>query len=183
MAYAGKQLFSAHAGQQIRFIKTSADTGGELLVMESAWQPFSRRPPLHYHPQQDELFTVLDGRLTILSGDNKHVLQAGDEFHIPAGTVHAMWNAHEEPVKVRWEVRTAMETEFMLEQAMGLSKEGKVSATGMPHIIDALHLARTYRHEFRLAKPKWWIQKMVFNLVAPINYFNGAAFRMKKYVD
>jgi mannose-6-phosphate isomerase-like protein (cupin superfamily) len=43
----------------------------------------------HHHPRSDETFLVLDGRLTIDLADGQSiVLNPGEMFTIPAGTVH-----------------------------------------------------------------------------------------------
>src|SRR5215470_5495475 len=48
---------------QLRFCKTSRDTNGELLEMEAIYRPTSSPPPAHFHPKQEETFTVVSGSL------------------------------------------------------------------------------------------------------------------------
>ncbi len=42
----------------------------------------------HRHPETDEFFLVLDGRLTIRMDDGDVVLERGDTFVVPRGTAH-----------------------------------------------------------------------------------------------
>jgi hypothetical protein len=64
MAIANKVIHNPVTGQTIRFTKTSRDTQGRLLEMESRFDAFSKEPPPHYHPFQTELFTVQEGRMS-----------------------------------------------------------------------------------------------------------------------
>jgi uncharacterized cupin superfamily protein len=49
--------------------------------------PGDQAPP-HIHHRSDEAFCVVRGRLEVLVGDRRQILQAGDHVRIPAGTVH-----------------------------------------------------------------------------------------------
>ena len=42
----------------------------------------------HRHPETDEFFLVLDGRLTIRMDDGDVVLDRGDTYVVPRGTFH-----------------------------------------------------------------------------------------------
>ncbi len=64
MAQAGDTLTSAR-GESITFRETSADSGGERLVLEVLYLPSDRRPPAHYHPRQEEHFEVLEGEIVV----------------------------------------------------------------------------------------------------------------------
>jgi hypothetical protein len=51
MARAGEVLDNPVSGQRIIFRKTTGDTGGELLEVESVYTRASpSRPPAQYHP-------------------------------------------------------------------------------------------------------------------------------------
>lgn len=54
--------------------------------------------PFHYHPHREEIIYVLYGRAEQWVGREKRVLSAGEMAHIPAGTVHATYNPHAEPL-------------------------------------------------------------------------------------
>ena len=49
--------------------------------------PGDQAPP-HVHHRSDEAFCVLDGRLEVLVGTTRQVLEPGDVVTIPAGTTH-----------------------------------------------------------------------------------------------
>lgn len=49
--------------------------------------PGDQAPP-HVHHRSDEAFCVLRGRLEVLVGDTRRVLEQGEYLTIPAGTTH-----------------------------------------------------------------------------------------------
>jgi quercetin dioxygenase-like cupin family protein len=74
------------SGQQLVFRKTAKDTRGELLEVKSIYAkapPF--RPPVHYHPYQEERLEVLSGKL--------RVLVEGEYPQLATGRPHEMWNS------------------------------------------------------------------------------------------
>ena len=42
----------------------------------------------------NELVTVVDGRLEMIIGDERMIMEPGDEVFIPDGAVHSVINAH-----------------------------------------------------------------------------------------
>lgn len=122
MAHAG-QVIEPYEGYRLRFVKTTAETGGELLEMEVTYPADSPLPPAHFHPRQDERFEVIEGAVrTIIDGTERRY-EAGETFEVPAGTPHQM--AAELPSRVRWEVRPALRTAEFFE---GLYGDGPDSA-------------------------------------------------------
>ncbi len=48
--------------------------------------------PPHIHPNQDEYVYMLDGTMTLVSGDEDHTAGAGDLIRLPQGTPHGLYN-------------------------------------------------------------------------------------------
>ena len=183
MAYSNKIINNPVTGQQIRFILTGKETNGELLEMESTWRPYSIRPVLHYHPVQQEDFTVIAGELTVRINDTIKVLHSGDTLRIMANEPHAMWNDSHQPAVVNWKVRPAKETEQLLEIGMGLANSGKVNERGMPPFMQSVVIANRFDNVIRLAKPPYIIQKIVFVVLAPFAWLLGYRAINKDYID
>lgn len=183
MAYKGKVLSNPLTGQDIVFLQTSRDTGGRLLEMESIYAPFSREPVAHYHPSQDEDFEVLEGQLTVKMGGRTQVYKMGERFFVPRGTVHSMWNASGSTTVVNWQVRPAMQTEFLLETSHGLIRDGKTNTRGMPGLLQVALLMNKFSNEFRIAKPPFAVQKVVFGVLTPFAFLAGKKAVYKKYID
>ena len=52
----------------------AADTGGLLTVTEGVLGPGTPGPPLHLHEDSDECFYVVEGRLLLQVGEDRHEL-------------------------------------------------------------------------------------------------------------
>jgi mannose-6-phosphate isomerase-like protein (cupin superfamily) len=55
----------------------SAQTDGRLALMETQLPPLTAGPHLHVHANEDEMFYVLRGVMTVQMGEELHELGAG----------------------------------------------------------------------------------------------------------
>ena len=152
MARPGEVLENPVTGQTLTFRRTSAETGGELLEVESSWKPGGHEPPEHYHPSQEEHFEVLEGEVRARVGEVEHAIRAGETLDVPAGTPHAMWNPGPGRARAAWQTRPALRTEAFFEMVWGLAQ---ASARGeeMPDPDQAAVMFSEYAAEFRLGRP------------------------------
>ena len=183
MAVKGKIISNPHTGQTIRFIRTSRDTNGALLEMESSFAPYSKEPIPHYHPIQDEVFFVMEGSLSVRINNEVKIFRKGEKVELPAYTIHSMWNHTAGKTIVNWKVQPALQTEAFLETAMGLATDNRVNRKGMPSILQTSLLIKKFSNEIRLAKPSALIQKIVFNALAPVAKLAGYKEFYPEYVD
>ena len=76
-------------GKNPNDIKVSQkDTNGDLTVFEYTGNA-KGGPPLHIHPNQDEIFFIVQGEYLFQVGDDKHTLKAGDTIFLPRAVPHA----------------------------------------------------------------------------------------------
>jgi quercetin dioxygenase-like cupin family protein len=183
MAVKGKIINNAKTKQSIKFLQTARDTNGQLLEMESVYLANSQEPVPHYHPIQEEDFLVLQGELTVSINDQLMVLKEGDTLHIPPGTSHAMWNNSNVITIINWQVRPAMNTEHLLETITGLAIDGKTNEEGMPGILQVAATVNHFTKVYRLSKPPYFVQKILFAVLAPVAYLLGYRATYKKYID
>jgi quercetin dioxygenase-like cupin family protein len=183
MAYRGKEIQNPVTKQRIRFLQTGKDTGGRLLEMKASFEADSPEPALHYHPFQEEDFTVLEGELTVKLPGETVVLKPGDSLHIAAGIDHAMWNGTSKTTVVNWQVRPAMNSEHLFETAAGLAKDGKVNKKGMPGILQVALMANKYSKVFRLSKPSFAVQRILFAVLSPFAFLVGLQADYEEYLD
>lgn len=74
----------------IQDVKISGkDTNGDFAMFEQTGLSPKRGVPVHIHPFQDEIFTVLDGEYHFQVGDDKYQLTAGDTIFLPRKVAHA----------------------------------------------------------------------------------------------
>ena len=182
MAYTQQILTNPKSGQTIKFLQTSRDTGGQLVEMESTLRGYSTEPPLHYHPFQDEKFSIIEGELTVRLNGVLKTFTSGSEFLVPRNTLHSMWNQSNDPVVMNWKVSPALNTEHFFENTFGIAANGKTNEKGMPGILQIALLANKYDNTFRLAKPPFYIQKIIFSLLTPFAYLAGYRASYDKYM-
>jgi quercetin dioxygenase-like cupin family protein len=183
MAYKNKIINNPKTGQTIKFLQTSGDTGGTLLEMESVFAPGSTEPPAHYHPCQQENFTILKGELRVRINGKLKQFGEGESFQIPKNTSHSMWNNSTSMTTVHWQVAPALNTENFFEEIMGLAVEGKTNQQGMPNILQVALIANKYNKIFRLSRPSFMVQKIVFAILSPFAYLSGYKSSYDKYVN
>ncbi len=183
MAFKTKQIYNSKTKLAIRFLQTGADNEGQLLEMEATYNQHSKEPPAHYHPRQEEDFTVLAGELTVRIDGKLLVLKNGESLHIPKNKVHSMWNNSSDKTIVNWKIRPALHTDNFLETITGLANDGLTDENGKPDLLQLALMANKFDQLFRLAKPAFIIQKMLFVLLAPFAYLRGYTSSYKKYTD
>lgn len=74
-------------GTRIELRAAAADTSGQLAVFEQL-APRGFSPPRHVHHREDSALLVLEGQITVLVGDDRHVLGDGGFVWLPRDVVH-----------------------------------------------------------------------------------------------
>ena len=129
--------------------------GADRLEVEVTYAPQGKKPPAHYHPEQDEHFEVLAGELHAIVDGEERVLRPGDTMDIGRGTVHQMWNPGDEIVRATWITTPGGRTYEWFAAIDALHREGRVDKSGMPGPLAFGVLLTEYRDVFRLAaKPE-----------------------------
>ena len=70
-------------------VKAGGAEAGHALSQIETDDPRGSGPPVHLHHNEDETFYVLEGEVTILVGDERMDLKAGDYLFGPRGVAHA----------------------------------------------------------------------------------------------
>lgn len=71
------------------FIKLrGSDTAGQFMLIEQNSLP-GVGIPMHVHTNEDEVFTVVSGKLRVNIGQEEHILNAGDTVFCPRGIAHS----------------------------------------------------------------------------------------------
>ena len=92
MARTGQIIQNPVSGERITFLRTAADTDGELLEFELELAADGHVPGAHVHPEQEERFHVLEGTMKFRLGLRTIVAEAGETVVVPAGRVHKFAN-------------------------------------------------------------------------------------------
>src|SRR4051812_7319970 len=160
MAKSGDLLEIPELGFSIKFLKTSAETGGEVLEYEvtGANRGFLRQE--HVHPDQTERFEPLAGSMKVVIGGEEHVLEPGDVYEVQPGTPHRQLSIGEHG-SVRVSIRPARRTEELIERMAQLSREGRITSGGWPKPTAAAELIREFGDDGGRSKPPIGVQRAI----------------------
>jgi quercetin dioxygenase-like cupin family protein len=177
MAYTGQTIHNPVSGERIEFLRTAADTDGELLEFELELAADGRVPGAHVHPEQEERFHVLEGTMTFRLGLRKIVATAGESVVVPAGRMHKFANGGAETARVRVEVVPALDMEELLCTTAELAHEGKVMRSGMPKPVHLALFVRRFRREVRAPFPPAAVVQALLAPLAALARARGHAAR------
>jgi quercetin dioxygenase-like cupin family protein len=169
----GDTIENPITGERVTFLKTSSETDGELVVIDTTVAPGGFVVAEHVHPYQSERFEVLSGEVEFRRGGEIIVAKAGDVVMVEPGTPHRFRNPGSEEIRFRTEVRPALTFETFLETMFGLASDGKTNGNGLPN---AFHLAVIMSEQFdlvRLPSPPAWMQRVGLVFASPLGRMFG----------
>ena len=86
-------------GSRFNIIADATTTGGQYDLIEGYFPPGTQTPP-HRHTRYSEQLYVLEGEVTAWAGENKVVLNAGENFLISIGTPHVVGSLSDQPARL-----------------------------------------------------------------------------------
>ena len=173
MIRAGDSIENPVTGERLVFRKTSRETGGQAVVIETFVQPNGFVAAAHVHPSQEERFEVLRGSVGFKVGRKKLVAGPGQRITVPAGTPHKFWNAGDTEAQFVCEVRPALQFESLLETMFALAADGKTNKKGMPNPLRLAVIARSHFDDVRLPFPPVALQRLGLVMGAPLGRLLG----------
>ena len=173
MIRTGTVIENPVTGERIVFRKTSRDTGGQAVVIETFVQPDGFVAAAHVHPSQEERFEVLKGSVGFRIGREKLVAGPGQRITVPAGTAHRFWNAGDDLAHFVCEIRPALQFESLLETMFALAVDGKTNKKGMPNPLRLAVIANAHFDTVRLPFPPAILQRIGLALGSPAGRLLG----------
>ena len=170
MARPGDTIESPQAGDRIAFLRTGAETNGELLEADLFIRSGGEGPPEHTHPNQEERFVVLSGSFTIRIAGKELVLNAGEACVVSQATPHRWWNAGDRQAHIRLELRPAGRMDRFLEAIYGMDQDGRLSAR---HFLQLAVVLWEFRDADRMTSPPFAVQRIVFRFLAGLGRLLG----------
>jgi quercetin dioxygenase-like cupin family protein len=181
VARAGDVLENPAAGDRLVFLRTAAETGGELLEYELEFVPSGFAVRDHLHPRQEERHEVLEGSLGIVVDGNDRRLGESDVQIVPVGTRHRIYKTQDAPIRARFALRPALDSEVLLETLFGLARAGKVGKSGNPSPLQLAVIFDEFAELGRPAKPPPAVQKLIFSPLAALGRARGYRARYPEY--
>ena len=173
MIRTGETITNSVTGEQLVFLKTSADTRGEYVLVECTVEPDGAVAAAHVHPSQTERFEILEGTIGFRRGREQLTASAGDVVVVEPGTPHKFWNAGLGKARFRTEVRPALQFESLIETMFGLAEDGKTNRNGMPNPLRLAVIAQHHFQDVQLPFPPAWMQRAGLALGAPVGKLLG----------
>ncbi len=162
-------------GERLRFLETSAETGGEYVLVECTVQPHGFVAAAHVHPQQTERFEIEEGLVGFRLDGTEVLAGPGEAVVVPPGSSHKFWNAGETQARFVTEVRPALAFERLLETMFALANDGRTSKRGMPNPLRLAVIANAHFDDVRLPFPPVWMQRAGLAAGAPVGRLLGFA--------
>jgi len=169
----GDILENPVTGEVLIFRRTSEETGGDGVQVETIVRPGGFVAAAHVHPYQTERFQVLEGQLGLRVGDRELVAGPGEIATVDPGTPHRFWNAGQDEARFLLEVRPALGFESLIETMFTLAEEGKTNHRGLPNPLRLAVIARSHFDTVRLPFPPASMQRAAVALGAPLGRLLG----------
>jgi uncharacterized protein YndB with AHSA1/START domain/mannose-6-phosphate isomerase-like protein (cupin superfamily) len=163
-------------GIRVVFLRTAADTGGELLEMEVSGHPRGFLAQSHVHSAQTERLEVRSGAMEVVMNGRTHRLGVGDAIEVPPGTPHRQVPVGDGPGTVLIQVRPAGQTQAFLERLAQLCRDGQITRSGFPRPVAGAQLVLDFSEAGHAAAPPLRMQRALASAVL------GVARPMRPYV-
>jgi quercetin dioxygenase-like cupin family protein len=160
-------------GERMTFVETSASTGGEYVLIVLSADPGGAVAAAHVHPSQWERFEVVSGRLGAKVGGREVEAGPGEVLEVEPGTPHTWWNAGDDELVFRCEIRPALRFESLIETMFSLAADGKTNEKGMPNPFRLAVIANAHLDTVRLPVIPAWMQKAALAVSTPIGKAMG----------
>ncbi|WP_135365705.1 cupin domain-containing protein [Halosimplex halophilum] len=167
---------SPPAGKTVLFTDRPDDPDRDPLRFEM-WLDAdgSHGPMRHVHPEQDEFFEVVDGRLGVFHEGTTTEHGPGERVEIPAGDEHRFWNAGSTDLHLRGGVDPGLRTEPFMRITYGLARDGEpVTPSGMVlNLLRVAVLLAEFDDMLYLAGAPVWLQRLGVDALAPVGRLLG----------
>ena len=180
MAIKGQILTNPDTGDIYEFLETAKDTNGEYIKVKMTLNTKGELVPNHFHVLQDESFEILSGNMTVWLDNKLQTVASGNSIFLPKNVAHNHYNAHDEALVYIHKVSPALDFEFLLENLIGLTADGKMK-NGKAGLVQELVTLKYLDSKSYLADIPVAVQNVLMNLVAPIAKLLGYRAIYKKY--
>jgi len=147
-------------GITARVTVSSTDAPDGAVEMEVVAEP-GARTLIHYHPDQEETYQVLEGTLEVLRSGQWEAVPASGSLSVPPGAIHGFRNPGEDPVRFLNTHRPGAAIEAHLKTVDRLARAGKIRGTkDMRSLIYLSMSSVRHRPDVVIKPPGWVVQAM-----------------------
>lgn len=159
-------------GETLSFPTPENEITGYLEI-DLMMAPGKSGPTPHIHTLSDEGFEVISGTLVLTIDGKESVLNAGEKGIVKAGQVHTFKNGSEsEPLIVKGFIEPALNFKWLISE-MAKSANERGGSWDDVSLIQAGYMLFLLRKEYRLGGIPFFIQDILFGILAMIAKFSG----------
>jgi quercetin dioxygenase-like cupin family protein len=147
-------------GIEARVTTPAQSTGGAYVEMDCIVLP-GNGTMIHYHPQQEETYEVLEGALEVSLDGRWRAVPAGESLTVPRGAVHGFRNSSAAPVRFINVHRPALGFQAHLETIDRLARSGKVRGTTDVRSLMYLSMSAVEHEPDVPVRPPYWVVKLL----------------------
>lgn len=149
-------------GLQATVTQPAADTGGAYVEMDVTAEP-GCRTTIHYHPEQEETYQVVEGALEVFHDATWQTVSTGQSLTIPPKAVHGFRNTSDAPVRFLNVHRPALAFQEHLETLAWLARTGKIKGTRDPRSLIYMSMSATrYQPDVTVKPPQRLVRSLAF---------------------
>lgn len=165
-----RRIENKATGEIIEATKTASDTNGAYLEGVVIAPPGFDGIPSHRHQKQDEVFTVIQGKLGTEVNGTTHIFEVGETATILANTTHRWWNAGDEEVRFQAVITPAL---HFMEIIGCIYRSANERGSDTPSLVDAAITLSHYRDEYNPVFLPLPVRLFGLPLLAFIGKLNG----------
>jgi mannose-6-phosphate isomerase-like protein (cupin superfamily) len=169
----GDKIRNARTGQIMVFLKTGAETNGQLLQIDCISPSTAVKEPEHIHPCQENRFEIISGSCHFSVDGKEQIIGPGQSITIPPNVRHHFWNSGNLDAHYIQEFRPSLNIADFFETFFALSRDGKLNDKGIPNFFHVSIIMLKYKNEIRVISPPWPIQYLTYIVLAPFGKLLG----------
>jgi mannose-6-phosphate isomerase-like protein (cupin superfamily) len=179
---AGQSISNRHTGETLTMLISEEETHGTRQLYQVYLPPHRPSPPMHYHLDFTETFSVIEGQLDLHFGrQRKHViLNAGESLTAQIRQPHTFANERDSPALIMIDTQPAAGVVRAFQLAYGVANDRGASRDGLPKnpLIRLLFVRMTQGF---LPGIPLFLERAVLNAAAAVAKFSGPQARLQKY--
>jgi mannose-6-phosphate isomerase-like protein (cupin superfamily) len=181
---AGQEIGNRKTGETLTMLVSECDNGGAkqlYRVRLPGWRP---SPPLHYHLDFTETFSVLEGRLDLFVGpERKHfVLEPNESLTVSIGQLHTFANLRQETSTITVETIPAGGVVKAFNLAYGVANDGGAAKDGLPKNLLVRLMFIRISQGFLPTIPLF-LQSTILSAAAVVSQLTGTQSRLAHYFE
>jgi mannose-6-phosphate isomerase-like protein (cupin superfamily) len=143
-------------------VQSAADKQRDPVIMIAEVGPGEAGPPSHIHPNQHEIYEVLEGEAEFILDGKKLIVKPGDKIEIPPNTPHTFKNNSQQWLKMRDTHQPALSFEEMMRELHGLVHSGKIKGfSDFQSLVYLSMLWVKHKESQQSTQPPFFVMKLM----------------------